>query len=106
MTSSGPSVSGSSNRDRSAPRHGDELTLAQARRVALRAQGLDRPRAPVPAGRPHLGDLQRVVDRVGLLQIDSVSVLARAHLVPLFSRLGPYDTALLDRATSRPPRRL
>nr|WP_297425656.1 crosslink repair DNA glycosylase YcaQ family protein [uncultured Actinotalea sp.] len=72
----------------------------------MRAQGLDRPRAPVPAGRPHLGDLQRVVDRVGLLQIDSVSVLARAHLVPLFSRLGPYDTALLDRATSRPPRRL
>ncbi|WP_225753678.1 winged helix-turn-helix domain-containing protein [Actinotalea sp. Marseille-Q4924] len=83
-----------------------ELTLAQARRVALRAQGLDRPRPAWPAGRPHLGDLHRVVDRLGLLQIDSVNVLARAHLVPLFSRLGPYDTGLLDRATSRAPRRL
>lgn len=97
-----------------------------ARRIALRAQGLDRPRPSVPPasaaasarseatgggtapgrGRPHLGDLQRVVDRLGLLQIDSVTVLARAHLVPVFSRLGPYDTGLLDRATSRAPRRL
>lgn len=89
------------------------MTLAQARRTALAAQGLAsaRPLAPPArtgdlAPRVTMAGLQRVVDRLGLLQIDSVNVLARAHLMPLFSRLGPYDTALLDRATSRAPRRL
>lgn len=73
------------------------LTLDQARRIAIAAQGLHRPRADGPRTMRHL---QGVIDRLGLLQIDSVNVLARAHQLPLFSRLGPYSTDLLDRATT------
>lgn len=65
--------------------------------MAVAAQGLNRPRAAGPRTMRHV---QGVIDRLGLLQIDSVNVLARAHLLPLFSRLGPYDTGLLDRATA------
>ncbi len=80
------------------------LTLAQARRVAVAAQGLDRARPePWSATSAHVA---RTVRRLGLLQIDSVNVLARAHQLPLFSRLGPYDPTLLDRAAGRPPRRV
>lgn len=78
------------------------LSLAQARRVALAAQGFGRPR-PVSVG---MRQVQSVIDTVAQFQIDSVNVFARAHLMPLFSRMGPYDVALLTRCAEERPRRL
>jgi uncharacterized protein len=70
------------------------MPLAQARRIALAAQGLARPRSASQAG---LRQLKAAFRRLAVLQIDSVNVLTRAHHLPFFSRLGPYDRTRLDR---------
>ncbi|RUX31845.1 winged helix-turn-helix domain-containing protein [Mesorhizobium sp. M2A.F.Ca.ET.042.01.1.1] len=73
----------------------EKISLAMARRIALGSQGFNDPR---PAGVPDRRHLARVLSRTGLLQIDSVSAVVRAHYMPLYSRLGPYPLALLDNA--------
>ena len=80
------------------------LTQVQARRIAIVAQGLADTR-PAP-GAATMRQVQRVIDRVGIVQIDSVNVVTRSQYLPFFSRLGPYDTELLDRARDVGPRRL
>jgi len=76
------------------PRPEFDLSARQARRLALAAQGFGRAR---PRGRVDARHLRRVIDDVGLLQLDSVNVFLRSHYMPLFSRLGPYPREALDR---------
>ncbi|RNL57075.1 winged helix-turn-helix domain-containing protein [Arthrobacter oryzae] len=79
------------------------LSLAQARRIALAAQGLDKMR---PAGPVTARAVGRTFDRLHLVQIDSVNVLARSHYLPFFSRLGSYDREILHRMAGNHPRRM
>ncbi|QLL10139.1 winged helix-turn-helix domain-containing protein [Mycobacterium vicinigordonae] len=78
------------------------LTAAQARRIAIAAQGFSQLRPTGTLSRAHL---RRLISRIQVLQLDSVSVAVRAHYAPVFSRLGPYDRDVLDDAAWGPPRR-
>ncbi len=84
-----------------------QLSIAAARRIALAAQGFGKPRPPRP---PSVNQIAALVERLGAIQLDSVNVFGRSHYMPVFSRLGPYDRARLDRiaghGTGRIDRRL
>jgi len=75
------------------------LTAAQARRIAVAAQGFSEPRPSGPITRGHL---KRLMSRIQVLQLDSVSVAVRAQYAPVFSRFGPYDRDVLDSAAWGP----
>jgi len=75
-----------------------ELRLEQARRIALAAQGFA---DPPPRGGVDRRNVRRAIQRMGLLQIDSVNVSVRSHYMPLFSRLGPYRRDLVEEMAYR-----
>ncbi|MFI5273910.1 MAG: winged helix-turn-helix domain-containing protein [Ktedonobacterales bacterium] len=68
------------------------LSVTEARGLMLAAQGLLEP----PAGAPELAHVQATIERLGAVQIDTISVVARSQYLVLWSRLGRYDPALLD----------
>ena len=82
-------------RDSSVVAH--DLNTLAARRLALGAHGMVDTR---PTSKINRGHVRRVIDKLGLLQIDSVNVVCRSHYLPLYARLGPYDTNLLHRLAS------
>ncbi|MCG8354146.1 MAG: winged helix DNA-binding domain-containing protein [Kiloniellales bacterium] len=80
----------------------ETLSRSQARRIALAAQGFG---AKQGAGDAGWRRMRGAIERMGLLQIDSVSALVRSHYLPVFSRVGAYDPALLDRKAFHPKKR-
>ncbi len=81
----------------------DRLTAGEARRIALAAQGLAGPRPEGELGRARL---LKTLDRLGVVQIDSVNVVSRTHYLPFFSRLGAYPRELLDQVAWGRPKRV
>ncbi|MCB9883066.1 MAG: YcaQ family DNA glycosylase [Planctomycetes bacterium] len=75
-----------------------ELSIAEARRLAIAAQGLDKPKRSIRIDGRHL---RRAMEKLELLQLDSVSAVVRSHYMPHFSRLGTYDMEKLDQLAYR-----
>ena len=73
--------------------NGEQISLKEARRIALAAQGFDRPR---PAVKVNANHIRGAIRRLGLIQIDYVNVLTPAHYQVLFSRLGSYEKSIFD----------
>ena len=81
----------------------NSISLQEARRLALTAQGFGaKPTTQAPSATKML----QTIRRIGLLQLDSVNVLVRSHYLPLFSRLGPYPRSALDELSQKSPRAL
>lgn len=79
-----------------------EFTVSEARRIALTAQGFNAlSRDEIVSA----AQMRKSIDQLGLLQIDSVNVLVRAHYLPLFSRLGSYEPAVFDALVATKPKR-
>lgn len=78
------------------------LSLAQARRIVLAAQGFG---ARGGSARADWRRVRSTAERLGLFQMDSINIVARAHYMPAFSRLGAYDTGKFDDKAFHPRRR-
>jgi len=76
----------------------DSLSIADARRIALAAQGFDTARPKTKATQRHVDAL---IARLGVIQIDSVNVLVRSQELPLFARLGNHDRNAIPKATEQ-----
>jgi len=74
------------------------ISLSEARRIAITAQGFDRAR---PKAAVNIGHIRRVIRQLGLLQLDFVNVLVPAHYLVIYSRLGAYDRARLNQLVYR-----
>ena len=79
------------------PKRLDELTIVEARSLALAAQGFDKPRTKTKST---TADAVAVIKKLGVIQIDSVNVLVRSQELPLFARLGDHDRNAISKATS------
>ena len=75
----------------------DSLSIADARALALAAQGFDKPRTNTKST---TADAVALIKKLGVIQIDSVNVLVRSQELPLFSRLGDHDRSAIPKATS------